>query len=107
MQLVSSVKTGTAHSASVAAGRQMTPRPFDGARSKRGHLRQWSCNNQAPFAFELDSERLRLDLNHAVTPANLQWRSRLERGFPTDFAGNDQAARSIHGRYHGRYFTII
>jgi hypothetical protein len=30
------------------------------------------CHEQAPFPFELDRERLWLDLNHAVTPANLE-----------------------------------
>ena len=88
------------------AASQLTPCPFDRGGAKRCNFRRGSRDEEPPLPFKLDRQGLRLDLNHAIVPPDIQRRSRFQCGLAADLTGNDQTPCPIHGCYHGTNSTI-
>lgn len=57
-------------------------------------------------SFERHDKRSRLDLDDAVTPADVQRRAWLDRGFTTDLGRNHESASRVDGSGHGMKYTI-
>src|SRR6266508_3168852 len=104
MQLVSSANAAMAGPA--ASRGRIAPRAFDRSGPERGHLRRRRRDEQPSLSFERHGQRERLDLDDAVTPADIERRVRFERGFSPDLAWDDQPSGRIHGGNHGTYSTI-
>jgi hypothetical protein len=71
------------------------PGPLDRRAGQRTHLVARYGDGQTAPLFELHVERLRLDLDDAVAPADVERRVGLETGFPPDLARDDETPGRI------------
>ena len=93
-------------SAAAVAGNERSTGALNHRRAQRRDFGARPRDEQAPLTFERDGERLRLDLDDAVSPAHFHGRSRLERGLATDVTRNHEPPGLIHGCCHGMNSTM-
>jgi len=93
-------------SASTLAASKAAARALDSLMGQNGGGGLPGRDEQPSLPDEADPRRLRLDLDHALTPPDLERHTGLEAGLTADLARDHEPPGGVHGRSHGMKFTI-